>query len=610
MSLNILSINEFGQQKKLNSSDAVSTYIKSDFGFIVTGGTSSQFLKADGSIDSNTYLTSQSNDINNQTAITQSAGFKINGDGTLRRLYITGIDANVNDLFSITTPTTGGKLSIRNTTTTGPWIAAIDNTTTSNAVGMYTLIKGSDGYSIGAYVLRANNALGTGNVTSGNLFTIQNNTTNKFWIDFDGFINSSSLVGTGDRMLVTNSAGRVSTQAIPSGGSGSSINNSTALQTGANFNIDGNGTVGSMKISGLAAADTRMATILPTGDVSTQAIPLSLYTNDGTLTANRFIDGGGFNLQIDNLKTFTANASASSTGHFLNYGTDYVMNFGNLYSALPGLSIVRANGIYTKAVNFVIPIAPTTASTSANITLPTYSGTMARLEDIPGYVTLNDWDFWTERYFTVTTATLSEFTGTAILSGTNTTAIPSATLISKYPHGVFIRSSTTANSGYRYATTSVVGDLFGGVTKYFKCIWQPLTAHTNNTVRLGYHDATTSADAVDGAYFEIVNGVVSCKTANNSTRTTNATTTTLTINIHYTFIIEVNEAGTNVNFIVRNANTGAEVLNVNNTTNIPTTAGREFGTIFVATNSGTVASDIGILKYMGFGTKNAYLKKN
>jgi hypothetical protein len=212
-------------------------------------------------------------------------------------------------------------------------------------------------------------------------------------------------------------------------------------------------------------------------------------------------------------------------------------------------------------------------------------------------------DFWQETWFSITNAAAPDrWGGAAVSSGTNTTAIPAASIGGKFRYGVFLRSSTTANGGYRYQTTSLVGATFGQASHKFWGVFKWRTAFTNRTVRIGFHDTATSADAVDGAYFEIVGAVCSAKTASNSTRTTNATTATLELNTPYLFDIEVNAAGTEVRFRVFNGDTGASVLDVTNTANIPAATARAFGSGIVATEASTTASDIGILYMLGEGT--------
>lgn len=214
-------------------------------------------------------------------------------------------------------------------------------------------------------------------------------------------------------------------------------------------------------------------------------------------------------------------------------------------------------------------------------------------------------DFWQETWFSSNNAASPDrWTGSAISSGTNSTAPTAASLSGKFRHGVFLRSSTTANGGYRYQTSQLAASVFGGgqTTHRFMGIFKWLTAFTGRSVRIGFHDTNSSADATDGAYFEILGDVCSAKTANNSTRTTNPTTITLALDVGYVFDIEVNALGTEARFRVYNGETGATLLDVTNTANIPTAITRAFGSGIVATESSTTASDIGILYMLGEGT--------
>ena len=235
-------------------------------------------------------------------------------------------------------------------------------------------------------------------------------------------------------------------------------------------------------------------------------------------------------------------------------------------------------------------------------------GTAATPSGGGGSTSLGPIDFWAEDVYLSTNAAMGMFLGAAVSSGTNTTAIPAAAVDGLIPAGVFLRSSTTANGGYRYLTSSLVGDRFGGGTRKYQGVFRWRTAFTGRTVRCGFLDTNTSADAVDGAYFEVAADVVSAKTANNSTRTTNATTVTLTIGTVYTFDVEVNAAGTEARFRVYEGTSTTPILDVTNTTNIPTTSARAFGAGIVATESSTTASDIGILYRQGIGTVAGFAK--
>jgi hypothetical protein len=110
-------------------------------------------------------------------------------------------------------------------------------------------------------------------------------------------------------------------------------------------------------------------------------------------------------------------------------------------------------------------------------------------------------------------------------------------------------------------------------------------------LRFGFHDSTTSADAVDGAYFEVPAGSlnISGKTASNSTRSTTGTAYTLTVNTWYRARLVVNSNASQVDFYLYN-DSGTQLWTNNLTTNIPTGAGRQTGAGLIATNSGTTAT--------------------
>lgn len=208
---------------------------------------------------------------------------------------------------------------------------------------------------------------------------------------------------------------------------------------------------------------------------------------------------------------------------------------------------------------------------------------------------LHDW--WSECCFSTTNAVALPFLGFVVNSGLNSAAVPISPGF--VPPGVFIRSGTTANGGYRYQTTF---DVFGVQKRKFrgKASWR--TAFANNTARIGFHDTITITDAVDGAYFETVGAVVSAKTASNSVRTTSGTTFTMSLDVVYTFDIDVNAAGTSARFRIYADVSETAVYDQTITTNIPIGFARQFQVGIVATNSTAVATDILLLFYMGYGS--------
>jgi hypothetical protein len=219
---------------------------------------------------------------------------------------------------------------------------------------------------------------------------------------------------------------------------------------------------------------------------------------------------------------------------------------------------------------------------------------------------LGDW--WESYRLSSALTTFGPFLGAAISSGANNGAIPTSSALGHNPLGLFLRSSATANSGYRFMTSSLTTMFFGGGVAHksrFKFLWR---AFANNTVRIGFHDTANNTDAQDGAYFEVIGATIACKTATAGTRTQAATTYTAVVDAVYTFDVDVNDTATAARFRVYENLNATPVLDQTITTNIPTTYARAFGAGLVATNSGTVAADIGIVYELGLGTGPAFLR--
>jgi hypothetical protein len=172
--------------------------------------------------------------------------------------------------------------------------------------------------------------------------------------------------------------------------------------------------------------------------------------------------------------------------------------------------------------------------------------------------------------------------------------------VANHPGILRISSSTTTNSGGYLVMEATSFLLAGGETAEF--IFQHKVASgTNTTVRMGFLDTVTSADATDGAYVEVASGSLNatCKTANNGTRTTSATVAALSIDTWYRVQVRVNPDATSVTCEIFNE-AGTSLGSQANTTNIPTAAGRGTGHGFVATNVGTTAVVLTWLDWIAF----------
>ncbi len=202
-------------------------------------------------------------------------------------------------------------------------------------------------------------------------------------------------------------------------------------------------------------------------------------------------------------------------------------------------------------------------------------------------------DFETD--FLTKNVTQHPFVGGVVAAGTNTTGVTGAQIDANHPGQWLLRSSTTANSGYQCTT---LADMRIGGGEVFDFVFKTVASQTGTTLRCGFLDTVTSADAVDGCYFEIVAGVVVGKTAANSVRSTTATLATLAVSTWYHARLTVNAAATSVLFEIFN-DAGVLLGSASLTTNIPSAAARETACGFVVTNAGVVAADLIYADYMG-----------
>lgn len=188
------------------------------------------------------------------------------------------------------------------------------------------------------------------------------------------------------------------------------------------------------------------------------------------------------------------------------------------------------------------------------------------------------------------------FLGSGISSGTNSTNPASGVVTGNHPGCWLLRSSTTANSGYRINTDNDEFRLLGG--EIFEAVFRTSASFTNSLVRFGFLDSTSSTDATDGVYFELAStGILTGKTANNATRSTSAAVATLAVSTWYHGRVTINSDATSVAFDLFD-DAGSVVGSQTLTSNIPTASGRETGAGLIATNAGTTSSDIIIVDFI------------
>lgn len=196
-----------------------------------------------------------------------------------------------------------------------------------------------------------------------------------------------------------------------------------------------------------------------------------------------------------------------------------------------------------------------------------------------------------ETDFSHTNAVQNEFLLAIIGSGSTFTTVPLAARLGPNHPGVQLwRSGTTANSGVQCMTALGLFRIGGGERWDVNFATAPV--FTTVTFRSGALDSATSTAPVDGVYFEMsTSGAIVGKCRSNSVESVTATLATLNLSTDYHGRIEVNAAGTSVQFTVYSdagASLGAAAL----TTNIPTASGRELGWGSIATSNATVATEV------------------
>ena len=190
-----------------------------------------------------------------------------------------------------------------------------------------------------------------------------------------------------------------------------------------------------------------------------------------------------------------------------------------------------------------------------------------------------------------------------ISSGTTANAITSTSDMAQHPGILYLRSSSTINSGVLLKATtgtpSNINRIVGG--EVFEVVFKTPVTQTSITMRCGFHDATTVTAPVDGLYFEIVAGAVVAKNTSNSVSTTSATIVTLSASTWYTLRIDVNSDATSVNYNIYNDTGDQQGATVTQTTNIPTAIGRECEPAFIITYGVAAVVDLCWIDYLYFG---------
>ena len=328
----------------------------------------------------------------------------------------------------------------------------------------------------------------------------------------------------------------------------------------------------------------------------------SLSSIGGSLNASQIAQGGASSGQVLKWNGSAWAAGTDNSGSVPNGGTTgQVLTKNSNADNDVSWQSPTGGGMADPGANGMVVRTALNTTTSRSITIKDGEGSITNADGVAGnpeidIAFVSGGFFRFEAEFLNTNAVQSQYIGSAVASGTNTTAPAAGVITPNHPGVILIRSSTTANSGYVYITGTAARMEIGGGEVYNFNFRTP-ASFTNTTWRAGYHTATNQTDATDGVYFELNgSGAIVGKTANNSTRTTSATITTLSDNTWYHGRIVVNDAKTEAVFTIFD-DAGTSLGTQTITTNLPA-SGRRVGTGLVATNSGTTATDLINIDYM------------
>lgn len=111
--------------------------------------------------------------------------------------------------------------------------------------------------------------------------------------------------------------------------------------------------------------------------------------------------------------------------------------------------------------------------------------------------------------------------------------------------------------------------LLVGGGESFQCIFRVQSTNANIITILGYQDSAISTAPVDGMYINIAGSTLTGKTVSNSVGSTTSTSYTVSTATWYRAVVITNSAGTQVDFYLYNATTGALLWTNSLTTTIP-----------------------------------------
>lgn len=154
-------------------------------------------------------------------------------------------------------------------------------------------------------------------------------------------------------------------------------------------------------------------------------------------------------------------------------------------------------------------------------------------------------DFWTDNVNDNT-----PFRGGGVNSGTSSQTVATSDL-SGHPGCVMIRSSGSANSGYRWMSDTLHDHFtIGGIGGSRCALILKYKSSTNATTNFGFHDGNGFNRPSNGVYFRLQSGVLQGEFRNNGSTTTTSSSYSFTDDVWYKLEIIIGKDNNSADYII------------------------------------------------------------
>jgi trimeric autotransporter adhesin len=215
----------------------------------------------------------------------------------------------------------------------------------------------------------------------------------------------STLAGSGDRMVIANSSGDLSTSSLPSSPDGSE----TKVTSGTNISVTGTGTTASPYVVNNTFAEVDGSTTNEIQDLSLSGNTLSLSSDATTVNLAPYLDNVTTNLTVSGTSSPLTINSSDGTDVTITAGTNVTLSgtAGNIT-----INSTNSGGTVT-GVTASSPLA-SSGGAAPNITIQNASGAQT------GAITSTDWNLFNGKIGgSGTTNKMAYFTGTNSIGSSN-----------------------------------------------------------------------------------------------------------------------------------------------------------------------------------------------